>query len=250
MWFKVDDGLHDHGKVRRIDYDLAAMGLWVLAGSWVGDNGTDGFVPASILRRWSGTWKRHAATLVRAGLWEPATVNDEAGWVFHDWVDCNPTEAEAKEPLERLRWRRKQALKKDRPLCEAVVARDRGMCRYCGIRVNWQDRKSAKGGTYDHVDPDGDNVLENVVVACRRCNGRKRDRTPTEAGIELLPVPGPYAAGSGSDQATKEPDASSTIKDPSLKAVRDQIGARSVRVGSRSEEPDRVPAHTNGASHD
>ena len=43
MWFKVDDKLHDHRKARKAG--KAAMGVWVLAGSWSMDNETDGFVP-------------------------------------------------------------------------------------------------------------------------------------------------------------------------------------------------------------
>jgi 5-methylcytosine-specific restriction endonuclease McrA len=211
VWFKVDDKFHDHPKVR--DPDLAALGLWTLSGSWAGENLTDGFVPEFVARRWTtpARLRKHAAWLVDRGLWEPAEKGRETGWIFHDWTDQNPTEEETTTDLGRLRWQRKNALKKDRQLREQVVARDRGMCRYCGIRVNWKDRRGTAGGTYDHVDPDGENTLENVVVACRRCNGIKKDRTPDEALMPLLPVPAPYAQdlapdldrsqnGSGSDQ--------------------------------------------------
>lgn len=200
MWFKVDDGLHDHRKVRRCD-DLAAMGLWVLAGSWAGaNNETEGFVPVSVAVRWKG-YKRLAGKLVDAGLWEVAELDGEQGWRFHDWHDLQPTLDQSKLPTERLRWRRGKALLRDRDLCERVVTRDRGMCRYCGVVVNWKDRKGATGGTYDHVDPHGWNEFDNVVVACRRCNGVKRDRTPLEADMVLLVAPSPdlAPARSGSD---------------------------------------------------
>ena len=49
-WFKVDDKLHDHRKARRAG--KAAIGVWVLAGSWAMDNLTDGFVPEVVLLRW------------------------------------------------------------------------------------------------------------------------------------------------------------------------------------------------------
>lgn len=246
MWFKVDDKLHDHEKVRGLD--AAAVGLWALAGSWCGSNGTDGFVPATVVPRWSKSWKRLAAMLVDRRLWEPSERGHEAGWVFVNWTEYQPTRQETAEPLERIRWRRKQALKKNRALCEQVVQRDRGRCRYCDIVVNWQDRKSAKGGTYDHVDPNGDNTLENVVVACRRCNGRKKDRTPHEAGMALLPEPGPHAPGSGSEITRSEPEESGASGTPAREAVRDQIGSGSVRVGSgpSGAGSDRVPA-PNGA---
>lgn len=245
MWFKVSDDLHDHRKIRGLD--AAAVGLWCLAGSWSGD----GFVPASVVPRWTRQWKRHAAALVAKGLWEEATVDGEAGWRFVNWAEYQPSREEANEPLERIRWRRKQALKKDRSLCEAIVARDRGMCRYCGVRVNWQDRRGPSGGTYDHVDPDGDNSLANVVVACRRCNGRKKDRTPHEAGIVLLPEPEPYQAPSGSLGAGSDPVPSGSTRGSAREAVPEPGRTGSDLVGSTLVEPDRAPVQvpsTNGSN--
>lgn len=85
-WMKVDDRLHDHHKARQAG--KAAMGVWVLAGSWCMASETDGFVPASILTRW-GT-KRDAARLVEVGFWRTATRNGESGWRFHDWLKYQP----------------------------------------------------------------------------------------------------------------------------------------------------------------
>lgn len=85
-WFKVDDKLHDHRKVRRAG--KSAMGVWVLAGSWCMASESDGFVPDSVLARW-GT-KRDAATLVEVGFWDPAEKNGETGWQFHDWLIYQP----------------------------------------------------------------------------------------------------------------------------------------------------------------
>jgi hypothetical protein len=218
-WFKVDDKLHEHKKVRRMEHDLAAIGLWTLSGSWAGGERTDGFVPASIPRRWASPQKIAglAARLVDAGLWEPAEVDGERGWLFHDWEQCNPTKDDTATDAGRLRWRRKNALSKNRDLCERIVARDRSMCRY------------------DHVDPDGPNSFENVVVACRRCNGRKRDRTPTEAGMTLLPEPGPWEP---TPESEKVPDVSgSDLASP----TRDGAESGPGRVGTGSELG-RVPA--------
>lgn len=201
MWMKLDDKLHDHPKVR--DPELAAVGLWTLSGSWVGANLTDGFIPEFVARRWASPQrlKKLAGWLVTRGLWEPGERGHEIGWWYHDWTDYNPTEGQTTVDIERLRWQRANALKKAKPLREKIVARDKGRCRYCGIRVNWSDRKSPSGGTYDHVDPDGPNTLENVVTACRRCNGRKRDRTPEEWGTPLRPVPELWTADQAPDLA-------------------------------------------------
>lgn len=242
-WFKIDDQLHDHRKVRVVD-DLAAMGLWTLAGSWSGANRTDGFVPESVLRRWSGSWKRLAEKLVRAEFWTVAERDGERGFEFHDWSDWQPSKEETTTDIGRLRWRRKNALSKNRDLCEQVVARDRGQCRYCAVRVNWQDRRGKTGGTYDHVDPDGENTLENVVVACRRCNGRKRDRTPTEAGMVLLPAPAPY------EEPVREPERSQ-VGVGAHQAPPTRDGAEPDRVGiGVGSDSGRVPAPaSNGNGH-
>lgn len=86
-WFKVDDKLHDHRKARKAR--KAAMGVWVLAGSWCMDNLTDGFVPESVLPRWGN--KHDARALVDAGLWSNATRSGEKGWQFHDWTRFQPS---------------------------------------------------------------------------------------------------------------------------------------------------------------
>jgi hypothetical protein len=85
-WFKVDDKLHDHRKVRQAG--KSAMGVWVLAGSWCMASETDGFVPETVLTRW-GT-KRDAETLVSVGFWDRAEQNGEPGWQFHDWLAYQP----------------------------------------------------------------------------------------------------------------------------------------------------------------
>lgn len=67
-----------------------------------------------------------------------------------------------------------------------VYERDNGQCQFCGLFVG---RHSM---TIDHVQPlsrgGGTNWL-NCVLACGRCNHAKGDRTPREAGMELLREP-------------------------------------------------------------
>jgi 5-methylcytosine-specific restriction endonuclease McrA len=66
---------------------------------------------------------------------------------------------------------------------KAVFARDAWTCQYCG----------GSAETVDHVVPrsrGGPHSWENVVAACRRCNGRKRDKLPLEAGLKLNKKPG------------------------------------------------------------
>lgn len=63
-----------------------------------------------------------------------------------------------------------------------VFARDGWRCQYCG----------AMAENLDHVIPrskGGPHTWENVVAACRRCNTRKEDRLPHEAGMVLAIPP-------------------------------------------------------------
>lgn len=94
-------------------------------------------------------------------------------------------------PFEQLRKERDNDLKYDRKLRDEIQQRDESRCRYCGIVVSWLDRRSPRAATYDHLDPkcrDGKkafgNTAGNVVTACNRCNGVKRDRK-----VVLTPAP-------------------------------------------------------------
>lgn len=63
-----------------------------------------------------------------------------------------------------------------------VLLRDDYKCGYCGRNG---DRDTM---TVDHVLPraaGGKSTWENLVAACTACNGRKRDRTPEQAGMPL-----------------------------------------------------------------
>ena len=98
-WFKVDDKLHSHPKRHRAG--LRAMGLWVVAGSWCGDQLTDGHVPRDMLAALGGKTV-DAKALVDAGLWETTPT----GWQFHDWQGRNPTRDDVE--TQRAEWRKRQ----------------------------------------------------------------------------------------------------------------------------------------------
>jgi 5-methylcytosine-specific restriction endonuclease McrA len=64
-----------------------------------------------------------------------------------------------------------------------VFKRDRNECQYCG---------TYKDLTIDHVVPQskgGKSSWHNLVTACKRCNARKGDKSPEEAGLRLKKVP-------------------------------------------------------------
>ena len=68
----------------------------------------------------------------------------------------------------------------------ALFRRDLHLCMYCGVRFGEREL------TRDHVLPKsrgGRDHWRNVVAACKRCNQRKGNRLPEEAGMEMLAVP-------------------------------------------------------------
>ena len=64
-----------------------------------------------------------------------------------------------------------------------VFRRDNNRCQYC---------HSSRDLTLDHVRPrsrGGNTSWDNLVTACKKCNSKKGDFTPEEAGMELLQQP-------------------------------------------------------------
>ena len=71
-----------------------------------------------------------------------------------------------------------------------ILMRDRYTCQYC--------QKVLPSGelTLDHVMPRsraGETTWENLVACCHRCNNRKGNRTPEEAGMRLVRAPRPFS---------------------------------------------------------
>lgn len=64
-----------------------------------------------------------------------------------------------------------------------IFKRDGHKCQYCD---------TTKDLTLDHLIPrskGGKSTWKNLVTACKRCNSRKGDRTPIEAGLVLQKPP-------------------------------------------------------------
>jgi len=65
-----------------------------------------------------------------------------------------------------------------------IIKRDSHQCQYCGTHEG--------PVTVDHITPKdqgGEDTWENLVCACTKCNSKKRNRTPKEAGMILLRNP-------------------------------------------------------------
>lgn len=66
---------------------------------------------------------------------------------------------------------------------KAIFARDGYRCQYCG----------GVAENIDHIVPrsrGGSHSWNNVVASCRKCNTRKENKTPEEAGMRLRRRPG------------------------------------------------------------
>ncbi len=67
-----------------------------------------------------------------------------------------------------------------------IAIRDNSSCQYCGVVLQTAEY------TIDHILPrarGGKSVWTNLALACGRCNKRKSNRTPLEAGLTLLQKP-------------------------------------------------------------
>ena len=71
-----------------------------------------------------------------------------------------------------------------------IIIRDNSTCQYCGHRLG------VNSVTIDHVKPKSKfknksqaHTWDNVVVCCSKCNTKKGDKTPKEAGMKLLKEP-------------------------------------------------------------
>jgi len=68
---------------------------------------------------------------------------------------------------------------------KAILQRDKHQCAYC---LDY-------GDTVDHIIPKskgGNGTFGNLVACCRKCNGKKGNKTPEEAGMALLYTPSVY----------------------------------------------------------
>lgn len=177
-WVRIHDGAMTHPKL--IGLSDKAFRLWVWGLSYCQTHLTDGVIPSAAIP----PPPRMATVLVLAHLWD---AREAGGYVVHDYLDWNDSREFVQETRRLAKAR--MVLVRDPDIRSALRFRDRDICRYCGDPVNWADRKSARGATYDHVIPRGGDTLENLVTACRSCNSRKNRRTPEQAGMTVRPPP-------------------------------------------------------------
>jgi hypothetical protein len=189
MWIESHSSLKDHPKLFKLTILLKvsqneAVGILHRLWWWAAEATSEGDLSNTepdLLKLVTGcraSGERLVDALIQSKFLDPEPLR------IHDWYDYIGRLLEAREHTkDRVNlWR-------DKELTKAIKDRDQSRCRYCGIHVVWGDRKGLTGGTYDHVVPDGGNGPDNIVVACRSCNSKKKKRTPDQAHMPLLPIP-------------------------------------------------------------
>jgi hypothetical protein len=278
-WFKTDDGFSLHSKARAAGKDGRA--LWHTAGEGCAREDLDGVVPAHMLAMYGSLAevdpKKAARALVKAGLWHThdglcEKCEDNREWLrvrregdgrtlpelvkgdyyFHDWNEYQLDKDGKDDPIERKRSARRRELNR-KEWGKAIVAqvrqRDQDRCRYCGVLTVWSvgrggDTRSVASGTIDHVDPfDWVNSVRNCVVACRTCNGQKRDRTPedwvADGGRPLRPAPERRTKGAPSENQSTDigPGKENQLSDQALTRAPTR-GGPGIGPGQDDQGPD------------
>jgi 5-methylcytosine-specific restriction endonuclease McrA len=122
---------------------------------------------------------KRAIVLLVTNKAEPLDFVSEEGWQVHSpsLVLDVPKHIRLKIASHERTWKVPPVNRRE------VLRRDHHTCQYCG---------SSKRLTLDHVIPrskGGLHTWDNVVTACEKCNSRKGDRTPIQAGMQLRKLP-------------------------------------------------------------
>lgn len=122
---------------------------------------------------------KRAIVLLVTDKAEALDLSTESGWQVHSpsLVVFVPKHIRLKIASTERMWKVPPVNRRE------VLRRDHHSCQYCG---------SNKRLTLDHVQPrskGGPHTWDNVVTACEKCNSRKGDRTPAEAGMQLSTKP-------------------------------------------------------------
>lgn len=145
-WFKVDDHFHSHRKT--LGTSPAALGLWVVAGSWAAANPDDGFVPSHVLPRLLPDAEPLADELVEQRLW----MRVRGGFRFRNWAEYQFT----KEEVERTRTKARERQRKRRAGLTAQVTAD--------AVTDMSQRDSQRDTTVSHATPTQPNPTQPEVL--------------------------------------------------------------------------------------
>lgn len=187
VWFKVDDSFWSHPKVLSLSGD--ALALWVRAGSYCGQQLTDGFVSVQALRMLA---ERDAAVeLTNAGLWEAV----KGGFQFHDWAEYQPTrEYVITERAKAAERKRQERQRKSR----AASQRDsRGTDAVIGGAPSAPQTRAVDPATLDPFCPK--HMPKGPAGrSCRACGDAKIALVSAQAAVKSKPTSAPFSVAAGS----------------------------------------------------
>ncbi len=119
---------------------------------------------------------------------------DLSVYEWDEWLEMPPGESFIRSPSRRIKipsviiCRNKTLPRMYASFTKsAVFIRDKNQCQYCKTNL------TSKKMTIDHVIPrsrGGKNNWFNCVTSCVGCNNYKGDRTPDEANMPLIKLPG------------------------------------------------------------
>ncbi len=186
-WFRMyNEVLHDP-KVQSLSG--AQFKLWVnLLCISSQASRADGELPsvsdiAFIVRQRATVVQKHLDELKTKGLLDIDGTGDSAILRPHNWNGRQFTSDVSTNRVERYRENRRQSglpvLSDYSQFRPALLARDGDYCVYC---------QSSGPLVVDHVTPTrlgGTDDLDNLALACKRCNSGKAGRTPEMAGLRI-----------------------------------------------------------------
>lgn len=191
-WIEIHQNLTRHHKILAMSSELKAppvqvIGHMVSFWLWAVDNAPDGNLTPlmrSVLAfgaEWTGDPDEFVEAAIKVGFFD----NQDGDLRIHDWEDYTGKLINARRHTANQK-RLHRDFYNNRALVKAIKERDADICRYCGIKVNWRDRRGPEGATYDFIDPKKPASFTNIVIACRGCNSGKGARTPEQSGFTLL----------------------------------------------------------------
>jgi hypothetical protein len=136
---------------------------------------------------------------------------------------------------------------RDPHLIVPVRRRDGDNCRWCGVLVQWNGRRSNRTGTYDHLRPGEAGSVDTMVVACIRCNSGRRDNIELWDDNHQLrqPPKNPrYGAASVAFLGKNGWDVEQNVRsdgapvEAGAEAVREDIAARTATPAEERPAPD------------
>jgi hypothetical protein len=166
--FTPDDDFHDHADT----WDLSdcAAALLTRAGSWSARNSNNGFVPSSMLARFSSDPVQAARELVRRNVWRRV----KGGYQFTDWArwgelteDIERRRSDAAERQRKHRARKREGTEEEEPqvgegtvthlsrvtVCDTPIDRS-DLDQSSVSRVSQSSRRNARAREPDPGTPD------------------------------------------------------------------------------------------------